>query len=158
MADLIHHHFRGNFFTRYVAEVFSTYVPRRVKRLIYLGSTIGVILKNRDPDIKLLKRLNDRMRLAYGATALLLPAHLYVKIWGPFLPQLFVVESQSVPLNELNYLSLKDADCWKLGLFLATRSPVALHYGSIDLMIADVHDLLVFLQSLEDRPSFLINV
>lgn len=142
MGHVIHHDLDGNFVTRYCSGVLSEYLPRRVKRLFYIGSLVSFICQDSPPEMSWLDRLNVALRLASTTTGLLPAIYLAKRIWKG-------IDLNSVPLpkHEIPIASLKDAeleenDCWRIGLYLTRKSPEWIRYGSVELMTTDVHDFL----------------
>lgn len=103
---------------------------------------MGMLLKTKHPDKDLVERVNQRLKLAYGASAILFPIYIGSKIWKDVINNIVELQRGEVSLADLKFQNLCDADCWKTGVFLAQRSPEWLNYGSPDLMAADVRDML----------------
>ena len=143
MGQLIFSSFGGNFFSRYLTKQISEILPRRVKRLLYVSSAMGTILREKSPDVKLVTKINDRLKLAYGASGLLFPIYIGAFIWKQIKGNLVHLHTGPVKISELPIAQLTDMDCWKTGIVFAKNVPSWLRYGSTELMTADVHDMLV---------------
>lgn len=139
-------HLGGNFFSRYLSQEAGQVLPRRIKRLIYVSSAMGLLLKTRELDARLAERINSTMKLAYGASGLLFPVYIGAIIWKNLKTNLVELKLGPVQLTSIDVYKLDDMDCWRTGLFFARNVPTWLRYGTIELMTADIHDMLVELE------------
>ena len=145
MGQLIFQSFGGNFFSRYLTKHIADVLPRRVKRLLYVSSAMGTILREKSPDTKLVSKINDKLKLAYGASGLLFPIYIGSFIWKQLKTSVVYIHCGPVKLTELPLDKMNDMDCWKTGIVFAKNVPVWLRYGSTELMTADIHDMLVLM-------------
>ncbi len=145
MSSLLSRSFNGNFFSRYLNKNFGEVLPRRIKRLLYVSSAMGLLLRTKNPDMRLVSRINDKLKLAYNASGMLFPIYIGSIIWKNLLSNVIELNIGAVPVSEINVHKLSDMDCWKTGLFLARNTPEWLQYGSNELMASDIHDMLVLL-------------
>ena len=146
MTDAINRSLKGNFFTRYLLRNLSEVLPRRAKRMLYVCSAAGVLLKTKTPDLRLVNRLNRDLRLASRDSGLLFPVYIGNRIWGDVQEEPVDLEYETISVSELEPKKFTDADCWKAALFFAKNTPFWLCYGSQQLMATDIHDLLVSLK------------
>lgn len=145
MPRLLVHSFGGNFFSRHLTKQMAEVLPRRIKRLLYVSSAIGILLRDKKPDAALVARINDKLKLAYSASGMLFPIYIGTIIWKNLMTNTIQLQIGLVPVAELNPGDLSDMDCWRTGLFFARHTPPWLQYGSDELMAADMHDILVTL-------------
>ena len=143
MGQVIFHSFGGNFFSRYLAKHLAEMLPRRFKRLLYVSSAMGTLLKEKHPDNALVMRINKKLRLAYSATGMMFPIYIGAMIWKNLANSIISLTVGPVTLSDLHVHMLNDMDCWKTGALFAKNVPQWLRYGSTELMTADVHDMLV---------------
>jgi hypothetical protein len=142
MSHVVHHELQGNFVSRYLYSAISEYLPRRMKRLFYVGSLVPLIFSDDTPELSWLERLNKKLRLASGATGLLPPIYFSGRIWNGINLDHIPLENREVRKEDLKDTKLSEKDCWKLGLYLTRRCPSWIRYGSEELMTTDAHDFL----------------
>lgn len=146
MPEIITDSFGGNFFTRHLTKQVADVLPRRVKRFFYVGSAMGMLLRDKSPDTAIVERVNNNLKLAYGVSAVLLPIYMGAIIWRDLMTNLIELQVGYVPISEIDACSLSESDCWRVAAYLARRPPTCLQYGSDQLMAADIHDMLVSLK------------
>ena len=120
-------------------------LPRRIKRLIYLSSILGVIEHvQQDPDLELIEKLNNVLKLAENANSYRLPIYVKSLIWknmeqerGVLLNEQYIPVSDIKISDRMSYL-----DKTKLAEFFSFRTPEWLKYGSEQLMENDVVNLI----------------
>lgn len=120
----------GNFLTRMLREKAQEILPTRIKRLFYIGSVIGVLF-SKDPDPAMLSRINEALKVAYGANSMLFPAYFSDRIWADL-----VLEQNSIS----NIKDLDVSEKWKICLLFAHRCPTWLQYGTEQLMASDIYE------------------
>ena len=145
MGTVIFHSFGGNFFSRYLTKQLAEMLPRRFKRLLYVGSAMGTLLKEKHPDNMLLMKINKKLRLAYSAAGMMFPIYIGAMIWKNLANSIVSLTVGPVSLSDISVHALNDMDCWKTGALFAKNVPQWLRYGSTELMTADVHDMLVLI-------------
>ena len=136
----------GNFVRRHISRRLMEVLPRRLKRLLYVSSVLGIVLKE-TPDSDALARVNEKLHLAYGVMGMLFPIYLGSIIWKNVLNNVIVLDRGWVVVDELSTTELGEADLWKTGLFFARNSPSWIQYGSDALMAADIRDTLALLEA-----------
>lgn len=120
----------GNFLTRMLCEKLQELLPMRIKRLLYVGSVIGVLF-SKTPDPAILARVNEALKIAYGANSMLFPAYISDRIWADL-----VIEQNKI----LTLKDMENMERWGICLQFAHRCPPWLQYGSEQLMAADVYE------------------
>lgn len=129
----------GNFLTRYAQRTMGDLLPSRIKRMLYIGSALGALLKSKNPDKELLYKLNGPLKLASDPASMLFPAYIWDKIWTDSVKR----------ACDRDLLTLSDMERWKLGLVFASRCPEWLQYGTEQLMASDIYDTLRTLVNIE---------
>ena len=130
--------------SHYIKNLMKDILPRRIKRLIYLSSILGVIEHvQKDPDLELIEKLNDILKLADNANSYRLPIYVKSLIWKN-LNYVPVVGSESgfVPITELHVQNMSNSQKHVLADFFSFRCPEWLAYGSKKLMESDVLSLI----------------
>lgn len=145
MTNLIARSFGGNFFSRYLSKNLAELLPRRIKRLLYVSSVLGMVLQSKNPDPAIVSKVNEKLQLAYSASGMLFPIYIGSIIWKSLKSNVIMLQTGLVPVTCLDPGKFCDMDCWRTGLFFARNSPDCLRYASDETMTADVHDMLVTL-------------
>lgn len=141
MAEFTHISAAGSFLTRYLRRKLNQVAPRRIKRLFFIASLICLVLNNRSPDLGLLKRINDVLKLSYTSTGMLLPVYMGFTHWDDldFSKATFIVDGLNQKATDLTWATT-DHDLWRIAHFYATHAPDWLVYASQSLMTTDAHD------------------
>lgn len=129
----------------YIKRLMKDMLPRRIKRLIYLSSILGVIEHvQKDPDLILIEKLNDVLKLAENANSYRLPIYVKSLIWKDIeQDQSILVNQQYIPVCQIHIQpSMSQTDKSKLAEFFTFRTPDWLKYGSEQLMENDVLNLI----------------
>lgn len=138
----------GNFATRYLTRVLSERLPRKVKRMLYVSSVIGMVIQRDKPDMAMVERINKVMHLAYRTSSLLFPVYIGSVIWKNLCGKTVQLEQGPVEITHLPIHAMQEIDLWRTGVFFSRNAPAWLHYGSENLMTTDVHDALVCLDTM----------
>lgn len=120
-------------------------LPRRIKRLIYLSSILGVIEHvQQDPDLELIEKLNNVLKLAENANSYRLPIYVKSLIWKNMEQERGVLlNEQYIPVSDIKISDrMSYVDKTKLAEFFSFRTPEWLKYGSEQLMENDVVNLI----------------
>lgn len=124
---------QGNFLLRFVDRKFKEIIPCRVKRMLYVSSVIGMILKGSKPDAEMFRLLNIPLRLANRPDSMVIMAAMWDFIWSEQIRDRYQ--------RELNALTLApDKEIWQLAATIALHCPDWLQYGTEQLMAADIFD------------------
>lgn len=124
---------KGNFLTRVIREKLQELLPTRFKRLLYVGSVIGILF-SKEPDTALLDQINEALKIAYGANSMLFPAYFSDRIWSGL-----VIERERLA----NLRDMEAQERWKICLLLAHHCPTWMQYGTEELMASDAYETLV---------------
>lgn len=131
-----------NFFTRYLERIAHTKLPRRWKRLIYVSSILGLIQQVKDPDMRLVNKLNKVLRIADNSNSYILPMYIKSIIWKQAANHSIVLGDRSISVEEIGACDLTRTDCTAIGVYFANNAPAWLKYGSDELMVSDVKLLI----------------
>ena len=131
----------GNFFYRYFSKTVSDVLPRRFRRLLFVASALGLVLKGTPPSEEVLRRINLRLALCYRLTAMLFPITFGVAWWKDAMDCTIKIEGEPTRIQDIDVERLSEQDRWKLSVFFAKNGPTMLNYGSLSLMSTDIHDL-----------------
>ena len=136
----------NNRFLEYMLRKGIGLLPTRLRRMLYVGSFAGMVLHIRDPDLKLVSKMNDVLRLAHRPSGWIPPFMISDVVWQHCKDEAVRLSSGEKPISQvaLNE-TLSDNDCWRIGLFAARNCPESLRYGSDQVMAADIRDTLMAL-------------
>lgn len=127
-----------SFFTNMVSNWVKDYVPRRIKRMIFLASVTSMIAKNQD-DHKIASKLNSVLHIAYKDDATILPMYIKNWIWKDLLKYPYIhINVGKVPVFSLPDQMLTTEDYSTIGAFFRTLAPNWLVYGSEALVAQDL--------------------
>ena len=131
--------------SHYIKNLMKDILPRRIKRLIYLSSILGVIEHvQQDPDLELIEKLNNVLKLAENANSYRLPIYVKSLIWKNMEQERGVLlNEQYIPVSDIKISDrMSYVDKTKLAEFFSFRTPEWLKYGSEQLMENDVVNLI----------------
>lgn len=144
----------GNFVTRYVSTIMTDMVPRKLKRLLYIGSILYLVYRDREITSYLMEKISHRLKVSFTG-GVLPPAYFCESIWEN-------VDMVRIPLGNwtISITHLRtppeqfDQDsCLRLGLYFARNSPDWIRYGSEDLMTLDATDLFKVMTGREQEAQ-----
>lgn len=136
----------NNRFLEYVLRKGTVLLTTRLRRMLYVGSFAGMVLRIQNPDLKLVSKMNSVLRLAHRPSGWIPPFMVSDMVWRHCKDEAVKLSSGVKPISQvvLNE-TLSDNDCWRIGLFAARNCPESLRYGSDQVMAADIRDTLVAL-------------
>lgn len=127
-------HFNGNsFFGRFLTRKAAELIPSKLKRMIYIGSCLGLILKTKSPSLDLLSKLNSPLRLANRPEAILAGVYVWDQIWD---------DAELLNMDVGTIREMGDDSRWQLSYLFAAHCPVWLNYGTDQLLVSDLHDAM----------------
>ena len=129
-----------HFFKRHLHRFLMGILPSKAKRMFYLTSAMAVITNNRSPDRTVLEKLNKPLKLGYDPNSMLFSAYIGFDIWKT----LSVEEQAQLQLSQMD-----ESQMWKVSVLFAEKCPDWLQYGSNQLMITDIHDLISIIMQLK---------
>lgn len=130
--------------SHYIKNLMKDILPRRIKRLIYLSSILGVIEHvQKDPDLELIEKLNDILKLADNVNSYRLPIYVKSLIWKnlDYVPDVRG-EYGFLPITDIQVQDMSNSEKHVLANFFSFRCPDWLAYGSKNLMENDVLSLI----------------
>lgn len=125
--------------TRLFASLIGHRLPRKYKRMIYISSILGLLEQVREPDMELVKKLNDIIKIAHHVEAIQGPIYIKNLIWKTFSSRtLMLSESKTIAVCDITKSELTQKECEVIGNYFANNAPKWLRYGSLGMMINDV--------------------
>jgi len=144
---------RGFFGTR-IASALARSCSRRVKRLIYISSIMGLLEQVKDPDMQVVGKLNEIFKIAKHPEAFTFPMYIKSFIWKDVGNMAVQVDEQtSLAIPQILSCDLSTRECTAIGEHFAKRAPAWLKYASLELMVEDVVRLVHQLKSFHAQPA-----
>ena len=84
-------------------------IPRRILRLIFISSIMGIINEIKDPDQAIVKKLNKLLKIGYDQ-AWALPMHVKSLIWNHLESSVIPIPGGSIALVDLKRIELNSED------------------------------------------------
>lgn len=129
---------KGFFITSYLSNCIKSYLPRRIKRMIFLASVTAIIAGEND-DKQIASKLNQVLHIAYKDDATIFPMYIRKWIWKDLLKNPYIrLQEKNIPLNCLSEVALNDNDYNTIGAFFRIMAPNWLVYGSEALVSQDM--------------------
>jgi hypothetical protein len=139
-------------FSRSFTALLENKLPRKVKRLIYVSSILGLMQQVRDPDMTLVTKLNETFKLAEYPDAFAFPMYIKSVIWKDALfDQVCIHTDRNVAIGELINEDLNNRDCTAIGEYFAQQAPAWLKYGSLEVMVNDIVVLIKQLKQFKEQ-------
>lgn len=114
-------------------------LPRKYKRMIYISSILGLLQQVREPDMELVKKLNDIIKIAHHVEVIQGPIYIKNLIWRTFSKRtLALSETKTIAVCDIAKSELTQRECEVIGNFFANSAPEWMRYGSLGMMINDV--------------------
>jgi hypothetical protein len=134
---------KGGFISNYFKRVMTDKLPRRLKRLIYISSIMGLIQQVKEPDMSLVNKLNEVFKIAKHPDAFIFPMYIKSIIWRDAVSVAILAEdNRTINIGNIVQCDLTTRDCKTIGEHFAANAPSWLKYGSEALMINDVITLV----------------
>lgn len=126
------------FFSSLISNWVKVYMPRRIKRMVFLASVTSVIAAEID-DRTIAAKLNSVLHVAYKDDAAILPMYIKNWIWKDLLKDPYIhIHCGKVPIHSLKNQKLTEEDYGAVGAFFRTLAPDCLVYGSEALVVQDL--------------------
>lgn len=145
---------KGGIISNYFKRVLTDKLPRRVKRLIYVSSIMGLIQQVKQPDMSLVNKLNDVFKIAKCPDAFIFPMYIKSIIWRDvsFVAKLSET-GKAISIGDVVHQELTPRDCKAIGEHFLANVPSWLRYGSDALMISDVVTLVSQLKQFDNSHA-----
>ena len=148
MSVVLSHISAGSFLSRFMYRKMGEVLPRRLKRLMFMGSVLGVLTQNKKPNAALLYPLNAVLKAAPDASGFQFPIFMYKYLWKETLKEQLILSDVVYPVSELKIEQYDDMDIWRVAVFFAKRSRPFMQYGSLQMMATDIHDLITVIRNM----------
>jgi len=125
------------FIKKKVENTLTNYLPKKVKRLIFISSVIGLIKNIKDPDIEILNKINELFNLSTDNKVLKLPIYFKYYIWTSF--------KRGVDESVIKNINNSDIEISNVNIFIKkilNDIPSWLNYGTNELIISDLKKII----------------
>lgn len=128
---------------RFIYRVLSSKTPKRIKRLLFVSSLLGLLDDAERTDKEMTVKLNSLLKVAHNHEALLFPIAVKSLIWNKLIkePNL-TIEGTEYSIFDFKKIKNVDRNYDLLISFILTQMPIWLVYGSKNLMHHDLQMLL----------------
>ena len=121
----------------------SRWLPKRLKRILFLSSLFAVIQQINEPSSALCVKLNRLFKMAGHPDSILLPMYIKSFIWSNISYKSEIILPDSViTVADLKEKILADRESIIVAWYFNNLAPTWLAYGSLKLMINDICSLL----------------
>jgi len=125
------------FIKKKVENTLTNYLPKKVKRLIFISSVIGLIKNIKDPDIEILNKINELFNLSTDNKVLKLPIYFKYYIWTSF--------KRGADESVIKNINNSDIEISNVNIFIKkilNDIPSWLNYGTNELIISDLKKII----------------
>lgn len=133
---------RSNFLSNWTTKVVTAYLPRRIKRMIFLSSVTAMVSAGGEQPGQaktLAQKLNQVLHIAYKSDSTILPMYVKDWIWKDLLADPYIhIQNGKVDVRSLSHQRLTEGDYLTIGAFFRTVAPGWLVYGSEALICQDL--------------------
>lgn len=112
-------------------------IPGKWKRLLYISSILGLTSFIRKPDVVILEKLNSILQMTERAHSYLIPIFIRNLIWSSVMDSKIPGTARDIRVLGMNPAEMNELELAQVSLYLASRAPMMLKYGSPELMARD---------------------
>lgn len=131
-------HWLGNYFK----EVAKKRLPNKLKRIMFISSTLGLIGGLKTPDEEIVNHLNELFHLAKYPDSMKLPMYFKEAIWENMDPKHIMLDGQSVSVETLDIMKLNYQQRSSLADYFTINIPDWLKYADSSSIKNDILMLL----------------
>lgn len=116
-------------------------LPARVKRMMFVSSITGLMRQITDPNEELVARLNEVFKAVHYQGTITATMKVKAIIWRKINPTV-ELNGRSVTIAGMDKMTLTDDEAEQVASYFATNVPSWMRYGSRELMIHDVKEVM----------------
>lgn len=143
----------GGFIYNQVSVLFNKLFSRRMKRLVFISSIVGLVYKVKDPDIKVISKLNAILDLANSPQAMELPYMVKSVIWKDKDLNILGHDGKAIHIEDVKNFEMDSTDIDNLSTQVVSQTPWWLKYSSTEVMCSDLKTLFKQIRN-SPQPSF----
>ncbi len=127
---------------RYVYKWLYKKIPKRVKRLIFVSSVLGLLDMDKKITNELIMKINALLRVAHNSDAMYFPIAVKSFIWKKIINNpVLDIDGVQYKITDISTIKNIDSHFDSLAKFLLESMPEWLVYGSSSLMEYDIQVL-----------------
>lgn len=130
------------FFKRVLSDFVASKLGARYKRMIFMSSIYGLIQQVKDPDLALVQKLNDVLKLSHYPEAFQLPIKVKSLIWTDCKEGYIDTGMDMISFSEIKGKELPVEKCRFVARYFSNRAPNWLRYATPETMEDDVIRLI----------------
>lgn len=131
-----------------LAITFNKIFSNHMKRLVFISSILGLIYRVKDPDLRMIHKLNKVFKLAEYPEALQLPFRVKSLIWQNRDLNVLGHDGKVIHIFDVPTTSLNKEDVEHLSSQVVSQAPWWLAYSSTENMCKDLQRLFSQIQQL----------
>ncbi len=143
----------GGFIYNQLSVLFNKLFSRRMKRLVFISSIVGLVYKVKDPDIKVISKLNAILDLANSPQAMELPYRVKSVIWKDKDLNILGHDGKAIHIEDVKTFEMDSTDIDNLSTQVVSQTPWWLKYSSTEVMCSDLKTLFKQIRN-SPQPSF----
>lgn len=143
----------GGFIYNQLSVLFNKLFSRRMKRLVFISSIVGLVYKVKDPDIKVISKLNAILDLANSPQAMELPYRVKSVIWKDKDLNILGHDGKAIHIEDVKTFEMDSTDIDNLSTQVVSQTPWWLKYSSTEVMCSDLKTLFKQIRN-SPKPSF----
>ena len=116
-------------------------LPARVKRMMFVTTITGLMRQITDPNEELIARLNDVFKAVHYQGTISATMRVKAIIWRKINPTV-ELNGRSVTIAGMDKMVLTDEETEQVASYFASNVPSWMRYGSRELMIHDVKEVM----------------
>jgi len=125
----------------FFSKILKNILPKKIKKLILVSSILAIVKKSKDPDMELIKKLNDVLNLAHDPNAFIFPMKINSFIWDTSSSRL-MINNRFISFDEITKLELSSDDYAGIGDYFANVAPKWIKYADSKTISEDVTVLI----------------
>lgn len=133
---------KPSFIKRFLTRLAEKKLPKRVKRMMYISSIIGLLCGDKNPDLELIAHLNDIFQMAQFSEAVKLPFIIKDAIWSDVDVHKVVIDGKEIDVTTVNVVKMSYHERSDLAEYFAKNVPSWIKYDDIDKMKTEIYTLL----------------
>ncbi len=127
---------------RYIYKWLYHKIPKRVKRLIFVSSIIGLLDVDKSITNELIAKINSLLKIAHNPDAMYFPIAVKSIIWRKLVKNpTMIINGIEYNISDLRNIRKTDKYYDSLSKFILNAAPEWLRYGSAALMEYDIQIL-----------------
>lgn len=124
-----------------MVKTFNKVLSQRMKRLVFISSIVGLIYKVKNPDLKMIYKLNSVLHLAHSPEAMQLPYRVKSVIWRDKDLTTLGQNGKAIHIEDIQTFDLCKEDIDRLSNQVVGQTPAWLRYSCPEEMCKDLKAL-----------------